>query len=376
MSVLAALSAQHDEMLEDLRAFVERETPSDDKAALDAFAAFLRDFAAGFGSPKVDVIAVPSAGNHVRIAWSGVTNQRPLLLVGHYDTVWPIGTLRRLPFTVSDGKARGPGIFDMKAGLVQAFWAIRTLLESGPLPRPVVMLVNSDEEIGSPTSRAIIEQEASNAAAALVLEPSERGALKTARKAVGIFQVDVEGRATHAGLDPFGGVSAVEELSRITLALQALSERERGVSVTVGTFHGGTRTNVVPEFARATVDLRAVTQDDAQRVADRILATQPHNPEAHVRVTGGINRPAMERSDSIARLFQRAQTLAHEHLGLSLDEIAVGGGSDGNFCAYVGCPVLDGLGAVGAGAHAITEHIEIAQLPVRAALLATLIRSL
>jgi glutamate carboxypeptidase len=372
MVLLDYLRQHTGDMAEDLRAFVTRESPSDHKESLDAFADFLAAYARDFGNPGVEIVPRADAGNHVRVSWPGASAAGPLLFLGHYDTVWPLGTLSEIPFSIDGGIARGPGVFDMKSGLVQGFWAIRALLETGSLPRPIVMLCNSDEEVGSPSSRALIEEAARRSAVVFVLEPSEAGALKTARKAVGLYRVSVEGRASHAGLDPFGGVSAIEELARITLDVQALGDRERGVSVTVGTVRGGTRTNVVPAYAEAMVDVRAVTQADAKWIDERIRAVRGHHPDATVTITGGINRPAMERGESTRQLFECARVAASAELGVELREIAVGGGSDGNFCAAVGVPVLDGLGAVGGGAHARSEHAVVAQMPMRAALVAAL----
>jgi glutamate carboxypeptidase len=262
----------------------------------------------------------------------------------------------------------------MKAGLVQGFWAVRALRDVVGVDRPVVFLCNSDEEIGSPTSRPLIEQEAARAAAVFVLEPSYNGALKTARKGVGIFHAELVGKPSHAGLDPFTGVSAIEELAHLILDLHALSDRETGTTVNVGVISGGTRSNVVAANARAEVDLRVVTPVEAERMTQRILGWKPHHPEVEVRLSGGMNRPPMERTEKTAHLFHQAQELAYD-LGLELEEALVGGGSDGNFCAVLGVPVLDGLGAVGGGAHARHEHVLVDAMPLRAALLTRLLET-
>src|SRR5919199_568660 len=361
-------------MLEDLRNFVERETPSTDKYLLDGFAEFLADYAASVANGRAEILPTQGSGNNVRVSWGNEDGGPPIFLLGHYDTVWPAGTLERMPFGVTDGVATGPGVFDMKSGLVQGFWAVRALREVVGVDRPVVFLCNSDEEIGSPTSRAIIEQEAARAAAVFVLEPSYNGAVKTARKGVGIFHAELVGKPSHAGLDPFAGVSAIEELAHLMLDLHALSDPDTGTTVNIGVVSGGTRSNVVAATARAEIDLRVVTRAEAERMTQSILGWKPHHPELGVRLPGGMNRPPMERTDKTAHLFHRAQELAYD-LGLDLEEALVGGGSDGNFCAALGVPVLDGLGAVGGGAHARQEHVLVDAMPRRAALVTRLLET-
>lgn len=360
------------EMLADIRSFVERETPSTDKAPLDDFARFLTGYARKMGG-TADVVISHEHGNHVRVAW-GTGGQKPILLVGHFDTVWPAGTLGEMPFRIEEGKAYGPGIFDMKAGLAQGFWAVRTLREALGSERPVVFVCNADEEIGSHSSRELIEREARQAEAVFVLEPSHHGALKTGRKGVGMFHIEITGRPAHAGLDPFAGASAIDELARVILDLHGMTNRETGSTVNVGVVSGGTRSNVVAAHASAEVDLRVATEAEATRVSSAILGMHPHVEGTALTITGGMNRPPMERTDGNVRLFAEAQRVARD-LGFSVDEVQVGGGSDGNFCAALGVPVLDGLGAVGDGAHAYHEHIEIAEIPLRAALVAALLAS-
>lgn len=370
--VLDFLVVHQEAMVADLGEFVRRESPSTDKALLDRFADFLAGYARSFGG-CAEVLPMQTTGNHVRVRWDGGEGE-PILLVGHFDTVWPKGTLQRMPFEVTGGVASGPGIFDMKAGLVQGFWAVRALREAAGIHRPIVFFCNADEEMGSPSSRPLIEAEAARARTAFILEPSYDGALKTARKGVGIFHAEITGRPAHAGLDPFAGVSAVEELARLILALHALSNRDTGTTVNVGVVSGGTRSNVVAEKASAEIDLRVMTQAEAERMTQAILGQQSHHPDVRVEITGGMNRPPMERTERTGELFDRAKALAHE-LGFELDEALVGGGSDGNFCAALGVPVLDGLGAVGGGAHAVTEHVEVADMPRRAALVARLLET-
>jgi glutamate carboxypeptidase len=296
-------------------------------------------------------------------------------LLGHFDTVWTQGTLEKMPFEVVDGVATGPGVFDMKCGLVQGFWAVRALREVEGIERPVVFLCNSDEEVGSPNSRALIEEEARRARAVLVLEPSLDGALKTARKGVGRFRIHVEGRPSHAGLNPEAGISAIEEMARLILELHGYTNLETGTTVNVGVIKGGTRYNVVAADASAEVDVRAVTTAEAERIEEIIRTLDSHHPEATVSVEGGQIWPPMERTEKTEELFEHARLLAGE-LGFDLKEGLAGGASDGCLCAAVGAPTLDGLGAVGGGAHAADEHVEVESIPSRTALVARLIETL
>jgi glutamate carboxypeptidase len=372
--MLRFLQEHRDEMLGDLRAFVERETPSTDKALLDSFADFLAEYAASAGG-RAEVLPAHASGNHVRIRWGAENGEPPIFLLGHYDTVWPAGTLEVMPFGVREGVATGPGVFDMKCGLVQGFWAVRALREVAGVERPLVFLCNSDEEIGSPNSRTFIEEEALRAATVLVLEPSLNGALKTARKGVGLYRIRVTGRPSHAGLDPEGGISAIEEMARLILMLHGHTNLETGTTVNVGVVSGGTRYNVIAAEATAEVDLRTVTRAEADRMAEVVSHLKTHHPEAKVSVEGGMIWPPMERTEKTAELFEHARRLAAE-IGFELKEGLAGGASDGCLCADLGAPVLDGLGAVGGGAHATDEHVEVASIPLRAALVARLMETL
>src|SRR5919199_156942 len=362
-------------MLEDLRNFVERETPSTDKYLLDGFAEFLADYAASVASGRAEILPAQGSGNNVRVSWGNEDEDPPIFLLGHYDTVWPAGTLEKMPFGVTDGVATGPGVFDMKSGLVQGFWAVRALREVVGVERPVVFLCNSDEEVGSPNSRVFIEEEARRAHAALVLEPSLDGALKTARKGVGVFRIHVTGRPSNAGLNPERGISAIEEMARLILELHGYTDLQTGTTVNVGVVAGGTRYNVVAAEATAEVDVRTVTQAEADRMAEVISGLSLRHPEAIVSVEGGQIWPPMERTEKTAKLFGHARQLANE-LGFDLRETLAGGASDGCLCASVGTPTLDGLGAIGGGAHATDEHVEIVSMPLRAALVARLIETL
>jgi glutamate carboxypeptidase len=369
---VAHLLKSRDSIVKDLRSFAEMESPSDDKRRMDHFEEFLADFVKSRLDARLETIEQPVYGRHLRAELGPHGGTRPILVLGHFDTVWPAGTLEKMPFRIDGPLAYGPGVLDMKAGLVIGIHALAALQESMLLSAPVVFLFTSDEELGSPSSRALIEAEARRASTALVLEPAAAGAVKTARKGVGIFHVDVEGLAAHAGSNPELGVSAIDELARIILDLHALTDPTTGTTVNVGVVRGGTRPNVTAATATAEVDLRVTNTAEAQRLEELILGLKPHNPKAGIVVTGGINRPPMERTPGVAQLYGKARTVA-KSLGFDLAEAAVGGASDANFVTPLGIPVMDGLGAVGDGAHATHEHVEIDSLPIRAALFAGLI---
>ena len=288
---------------------------------------------------------------------------RPALVLCHYDTVWPVGALATHPFRVEEGRAYGPGIFDMQTSLALVEFGLRAVRDLGlRLPRPVVVLVTSDEEIGSTTSRALIEEEALRAAYVLVLEsPLAGGVLKTARKGTGTFHIAAFGRAAHAGVEPEKGVNAIEELAHQVLAVHRLARPDAGTTVSVGTIAGGSVSNVIPAHAEAAVDVRAWTQAEAERIDRALHGLTPVLPGARVEVTGGWNRPPLERSATQA-LFERVRTIGFS-LGLDLQEGSTGGGSDGNFTGALGVPTLDGLGVPGAGAHADHEHILVDEIP-------------
>jgi glutamate carboxypeptidase len=372
-SIERYLRAQQEAMIERLAELVAHESPSRDKPALDALAQRLAARLEALGA-RVRLIANPEGGEHVRACWAAAgaaDAAAPALVLGHFDTVWPHGTLAAQPFRVEQGRVYGPGSFDMKAGLVLLEFAIAAILaQRCDLRRPVVALWTSDEEIGSRSSRALIEAEARQAAYVLVLEPPlPDGALKTARKGVGGFRLVVEGKAAHAGVEPEKGVSAVLELAHQILWLQGLNNPAAGTTVNVGVVQGGTTTNVVPAHATAAIDVRVATRDESVRVEAALRAIAPVVPGARVRVEGGFNRPPMERSPQTVALFEQLRVIGRG-LGLELGEGSTGGGSDGNFTAALGVPTLDGLGAPGAGAHAEYEHVVAAGLPERAALLA------
>ena len=361
-------------LVEGIKDLAAIESPSDDKAAVDRcgdrLAGRLREAGA-------IVTAVPQggAGNHL-VARFG-SGSRQVLLLGHFDTVWPIGQLDRMPIREQDGRLYGPGVLDMKAGLSMAVLAARAVLELSPATDTrVTLLCTTDEEVGSDTSRELIEAEARVSDAVLVLEPAlANGGLKTARKGIGQYELTAHGVAAHAGVDPRKGVNAIRELALQVLALDQLRDLERGISINVGVITGGTRSNVVPDRATALVDVRAETLADAEEIDRTLRELKAVTPGARLDVTGGFNRPPMERSPGVVRLFELATACAAE-IGVTLLEGATGGGSDGNFTAALGVPTLDGLGALGDGAHALHEHIDLASLPVRTAIVAGLLHRL
>jgi glutamate carboxypeptidase len=358
-------------LLETIEALVSLESPTTDKAAVDQCGRALAARLEAIGG-RVSRLPRADRGDHLLAEFGCGTSQ--ILLLGHFDTVWPVGQLERMPLVLSNGRMHGPGVFDMKAGIAIGMLATRALLETGvSLSHRIVMLWTTDEEVGSATSRAAIEDEARRSDAVLVLEPSlPGGAVKTARKGCGEYELRVRGVAAHAGIDPSKGASAIHELARQIVLVQKLQDLDRGVSVNVGIISGGTRTNVVAEEARAVIDVRAPTQADAARVDAAFRALKAVDSRTAVSVTGGMDRPPLERTAQVARLYEQAFEVARE-LGQALGEGSTGGGSDGNFTAALGVATLDGLGAVGDGAHALHEHVDIESLPDRAALVAGLI---
>ena len=361
------------QLVDDLVAYAELETPSDDLALLKKGLAHVEGWLTERLGPPANRAHHASGeyGDVVVLEYAGA-GDRPLTLLAHYDTVWSAGTLDDWPVRVDGDRVTGPGVFDMKAGLVQAVWAVRALRDAGVPHPPLRLLLNGDEEVGSRFSRPLIEQACADAAAVLVFEASADGALKTGRKGVGIFEVDARGVEAHAGLDPESGASAVDEIARLVLQLHAAADPAAGTTVNVGVVRGGTRSNVVAGTARADVDVR-VRSVAAQRHIDELLqGLTPHDPRAEVAVRGGWNRPVMEPNAAISSVFALARRAA-EQLGVELCETSVGGASDGNFAAAMGLPVLDGLGAVGGGAHARHEHVTVTGMVERSAVAAAVI---
>jgi glutamate carboxypeptidase len=360
-----------------LEVLVCSESPSRDKAALDRLGRHIADLLRSAGG-SVEVVPNERGGDHLLARFAGDGACRPALVLGHFDTVWPLETLYRMPFRVAGGRAYGPGVFDMKAGLAIFLWCMANSLfdPHRPAPRPVWALFTSDEEIGSPTSRGLIEDLARQCAYVLVLEPPlADGRLKTARKGVGRFRLEVEGRAAHAGVAPRDGRNAIVELAHQVLRIPELQDFEAGTTLNVGVIQGGTTANVVPAQASAEIDVRVATPVEAERVERALRSLQPVAEDIRLTISGGFTRPPMERSPAIAALFEQARLIART-VGLELTEGSTGGGSDGNFTAALGVPTLDGLGVRGGGAHADDEHILIDSLAERAALLAALLLEL
>jgi glutamate carboxypeptidase len=367
------------DMVRMLGQFVRCESPSHQKAAVDRLGQLVANEWLRRGV-KVRLLRDKTRGDSLRAeVWLG--DGRPtgqIMVLGHLDTVYPLGTLPTMPFRVEGGRAFGPGTFDMKAGLVLALSAVDALqvLRLRPKKR-LVFFWNSDEEIGSYSSRAWIEREARRSDAVLVLEPAAgpEGRLKTGRKGTGTAEIIVTGRSAHAGLDPGAGINAVLELALQIARLKDLNNARRGIAVQATVIGGGTVSNVVPHHARAELDIRFTHVADAPKIERQLRALRPILPGARVEVRGGINRPPLERTPAVAALFHHAQKLMRE-LGRTLEETSVGGGSDGNFTAALGVPTLDGLGAIGNGAHSAVEHVIIGSLPERAAVLAGLLATL
>jgi glutamate carboxypeptidase len=376
---LKELKRQQGAMVRLLGQFVRAESPSYDKAAVDQFG---RRVAAQWRrrGARVSFLRQSKRGDHVRAElWLG--RGRPagqIMVLGHLDTVYECGTLQKMPFRVADGRAWGPGTFDMKGGHVIALFAADALRRARvTLQKRLVFFWNSDEEIGSESSRRFIEQEARRSDAVLVLEPSfgPDGRLKTQRKGVGTAEIIVRGRAAHAGINPEEGVNAVHELALQIERLIRMNDPRRGITVQTTVVEAGKFSNVIPDVARARVDVRVARLQDAASLHRKLHALRPILKGARLEIRGGVTRPPLERTVAVRRLFRHAQLLADE-IGLELGEASTGGGSDGNFCAALGVPTLDGLGAVGDGAHSPREYAVIRELPERAALLAGLLASL
>jgi glutamate carboxypeptidase len=377
-SLLEWLRPREAAMTRLLGRFVRAESPSFDKAAVDRFGEIVAAEWRRRGA-KVTMLRQRERGDHVRAEWSprGNRDAGQILVLGHLDTVYGLGTLARMPFRVLKGRAYGPGTFDMKGGLVIALAAVDAVTANGfALQKRVVFLWTSDEEIGSKTSRAAIEREARRSDAVLVLEPASGldGRVKTGRKGVGEVEIIATGRAAHAGLNPEDGVNAIEEIALQIERISRWNEPRRGVTVNAGVIEGGTRTNVVPERARVLVDVRATHVAEMRTLERKFRALRPILSGAKLEIRGGFTRPPMERKVSAA-LFEKARSLAKE-MGATLGEAHVGGASDGNFTAALGVPTLDGLGATGEGAHSPDENILIRALPERAALVAGLLATI
>ena len=374
--IFSYLLSHQEAMTQALEELVALESPSDERLAVNAVA----DYLARAFEPldaQVERLPQPAFGDHLRVTWG--QGDRQILLLGHMDTVWPIGELEERPFRIVENKktgllkGTGPGIFDMKGGLVIGLYAVLALRDLGLTPtHRLVFLFNSDEECGSPSSRLFIEEEGRRSDQVLVLEPSREGALVTWRKGVGRFELEIHGLASHAGAAHDRGVSAVEELAHQILRLESMTDYKRGTTVNVGMVQGGSKVNVRPASAWAEIDLRVTTVQEGRRMTEAIRRIRPVNPDASLIVSGRMNRPPWETSPAGQALFERAKRVG-SNMGLDLWPAGTGGGSDGNFTAALGIPTLDGLGVIGEDAHAVSEWVDLASLPRRAALLAELV---
>ena len=370
-SLVEHLLKQQDAMIAMLRDMVEMETPSDDKQAVRRLTQYMAGRFAGIGA-DVEFLQ-PNIGDLLQASWGSGDGQ--VLVLCHLDTVWPVGELARRPFRVEGGRAYGPGVYDMKGGIVQAFFALKAIIELNIRPtRKIVFLCTADEESGSMGSRTLIEKEALRSSFVLVPEPASgaAGAVKLTRKGWGIYHLTVTGRTAHAGNDHEKGISAVTELAHQILKLQALTNYSTGTTVNVGVIAGGIVFNMVPDKAEARIDLRAASHDELQRAEQAILGLAPVTPGAVLTVTGGINRPPLEATEGNLQLYRKAQKIAAD-LGIELPGAHVGGVSDGNFTSSVGAATLDGIGALGDGAHAVNEYLELKPMAPRAALVARLL---
>ena len=371
MDLERVASASEGRLKARLRELVEVESPSEDKAAVDRAGELVATWAEEAGG-TLRRHRQKAFGDVLELRFGAARSKRGrVLLLGHLDTVWPMGTLKKMPWREAEGKLWGPGVLDMKAGVVMALEAVSALREL-ELERPVTLLLVSEEEVGSPVSRAITERLARECAAVLVLEPAQGLAYKTARKGVGNYELRVEGVGSHAGVDFGSGHSAVLEMARLVEKVSGFTDLSKGLTVNVGVVSGGTRSNVVAAECIAEVDVRIAKAKDAVRVERMFRALKVTDKACRLTLTGGINRPPMERKAGTVALFRMAQRLAAE-MGLTLEEASTGGGSDGNFTAAMGVATLDGMGAVGAGAHAAHEHVEVKHLVERTVLLAGVI---
>ncbi len=382
-ALLQHVTALQPQLIARLKELVQQESPSEDTAAVNAAMALVEKYARTIGGRTTyhrqkkygDVLELRfGPTKYVPRRADRISPPKPILLLGHLDTVWPTGTLAKMPWKQSAEKISGPGTLDMKAGVIMALTAIEAL-KAMKTNRTIILLLNSDEEIGSPISRPITQRLARKSCAVLVLEPAQGLALKTARKGVGHYLIEVTGVAAHSGVDFEAGHSANLEISRLIQKISSFTDLSRGLTFNCGVISGGTRSNVVASHAQVEVDVRIAKAIDARHVESLFRNLKPTDPYCKIKITGGINRPPMERKPRIVRLFKQAQNLAAE-LGFPLEEAATGGGSDGNFTAAIGVPTLDGLGAIGAGAHAPHEYILTKHLIPRTALLAALLASI
>ncbi|SEQ38235.1 M20 family metallopeptidase [Piscibacillus halophilus] len=367
------LEEHHEDMLDSLHTLVSAESPSDQKELVDECGLTLQNIARQLIGGNLEVYKQSKRGDHFKITVGNGTKR--VLVCAHFDTVWDEG---RLPIKIVDNKFYGPGAIDMKGGIIQSLWAVNALQEENAFPNiELTFLFTSDEELGSQTSQELIEQEAQNSDIVLITEPpvAKTGDLKTARKGVGIYNLEIYGKASHAGNHHEAGHSAVNELAHQIINIEKLTNYDIGTTVNVGVVHGGTKRNVVPDHAEALIDFRVKTVEEADRIVQALESLEPVTNHVEIKVTGELNRPPMVKSKATQELFNKAQEAGKE-VGLDIGEKLVGGGSDGNFTAILGVPTLDGLGALGDGPHAEHEHIIIDELPKRAAMFANLLKKI
>ncbi len=376
--VLAYAQSHQSEIIDFIRELVECESPSDDPAAVNRFVELFTAKVADIATVKT--LPGGAYGKHMRVEFKlpGRKKDGQILGLGHSDTVYPLGTLKSTPFRADEKALWGPGVIDMKGGIAFFVYAMRALRELDlPVSRKVVLQINSDEEVGSESSRPLTEEIARKSVAVLVLEPGTgaEGKLKTARKGVGDYTVLVRGKAAHAGVDFTAGASAIAELARQIGVITTFTDLEKGTTVNPGVISGGTRTNVIADLATVEVDMRIAKLSEAAKLDRKFQSLKPVDKRCTIEVTGGLNRPPMERSKGVAALFEKARVLARD-LGVNVEESATGGGSDGNFTAAIGIPTLDGIGAVGLGAHTPHEHLFVDRIADRTALLAKLVAAI
>ena len=372
--IFAYLKEHQQDILDELTRLVELESPSDNKALTDQLGAYLIKRVKDLGA-EVQIFPQEIVGDHILARWG--SGEDGVLILCHIDTVWDAGEAVKRPIRIEGNRLYGVGAEDMKGGVAIALWALKTLREMDAFPDiSINLLFTTDEETGSQTSREVIEEIAAKQKAAFVLEPAQPplGSIKTSRRGVGGFRVEVAGRAVHAGADHEKGINAIDELAWQILQIRELTDYAAGATVNVGVMAGGTRSNVVPANAWCDVDVRVSNMELAQQIEKAMNSLEPHFPGTRIKVTGGFDRPPMVRTEKVVSIFEKARALAEE-IGFELTEAAAGSASDGNFTAAMGIPTLDGMGVEGDGAHSVDEYCEIHSLPERAALLAALLLS-
>jgi glutamate carboxypeptidase len=359
-------------MISDLKSIIEIESPSTDKASLDIFASFMKEYIKKELGLDAEILESSDAGNDLRMRIRGKLEKQVLLLC-HYDTVFSKGTLKSRPFRIVDGKAYGPGIFDMKTGIIQTIYALKALIKNNELLHNVVLLITSDEEIESGSSRDIIINEAKKSLYTLVMEPSLDGALKTERSGVGTITVNVYGKASHAGLDPESGANAIYEMAYMIPEIIELNNKSRGTSLNLDVIKGGDRTNVIPDFCQGIMDIRYRIPEESDRILKALKEMPVKIPGTRRDVEYTLRPPLIKTAES-EKLYEKINKLGAEN-GIHISQASVAGGSDGNFCSYY-CPVIDGLGAVGAGAHSENEYVLVDKIPERTALLYLILKNI